>query len=124
MKKVFQTCFGSEYYKGEDGFWTRNKYTGETFENYIYLGSIDSAQNPAFVDKGKSYIEDLINSQFSSGSIPGFVPDFIIGNSPIGVIGIQPGDIIFKNKRLAPSPTVDLDTKVRIHVGDVITQVF
>lgn len=123
MKKMFITKFGSEYYLTENGFWTRKKYNGEMFENYIYLGSINPLKNTAFKPNG-NYYSHIINPQFTSGKIPGFIPDFKVGYCPFGVKGIKPGDVTFSKGKLHTTKQAEPDATVIMHIGDIITEVF
>ena len=122
MELMFRTVFGSEYYRKEDGFWVRHKYTGEEFDDYVYFGSIDSSQNTAFVDD-RHYREEDIHEQFGRGTILGLSAEFSVGNHPFGLIGIKPGDLEFYEGVLRPTPQVDPKTLVQIHIGDRISEV-
>ena len=93
MKERFRTKRGSRYFECEDGTWIRMKYNGEQFENWKYVGSIDTSTNYAF--EGDHYNKALFREQLERKSGPeGFTREFREGYSPIGFLWSEDGECI------------------------------
>ncbi len=81
FEKIFRTESGSIYLRdSETGIWKRDNRGSEKY----YLGSFDDKE--ARVCDGEYVNRIKINEYLIGGLFPGFVPDFVIGNHPLGLI--------------------------------------
>lgn len=91
----------SEYYLHPNGLWTKEQYRGGTVvqrdQDWVYIGSINPAENPAWeVAKQGLHIDRLMGQLrerklFGVKPPPGFVPSFRTGYQPLGFNGISAG---------------------------------
>lgn len=122
MKKMFETENGSIYYLEDNGFWIRKKSNGDISRNWVYLGSIDESKNPCF-NGSDEYNDYLLYRELVEGDVLGLDSKFVPGKVPFGVWGIGPNDIRFQDGKLVSNLDLN-ETKVHVHVGYNITEVF
>ena len=120
-EKIFRTEKGSEYLRDSGtGLWIRS---GKDIPPCFYIGSIYPKKNSAFEDDGRYYptlLEQIYRSHdsgFSGKNVPGFVPRFVVGNSPLGVFCSLEQILEVKEGRIKIGIPVD------IHAGHSIVEV-
>jgi len=118
---------GSEYFILEQGpykgCWIRERTNDAVWKPLVYIGSINTNENPCFKPKSDAYDGPLLKDQLSKRDILGLTDKFVVGNAPFGILGINPGDIQFKDGRLVSESPLNV-SDLCIHVGHNITEVF
>jgi hypothetical protein len=117
-EKMFRTSGSTYYFNEEEGLWRRNNNISER----RYIGSIDGTENRLISEDENRTVGDLIALQICIGVIPGYVPHFVVGNNPLGIVCTEDDIEEIANDRLILASKVLIP--VRYHVGHPIEEVF
>jgi len=128
-EKILETSKGSEYFRdSETGIWLRKKQRmmDEPLPGF-YIGSINPDENDAFVpDTTKYHPHELLIQIYRThdpgfkerSNVPGFVPRFEVGNSPLGVFCRLEEILEVEEGR------IKIEISTNIHVGHPIVEVY